>query len=439
MDNRGLYLLELWIEGAISYDEELELFEIAKQDEFLQSALEGYITQGDIVPFETRIQKQQDEVLMAVKSSKFNFTTQAYRSIAAVLVVAIAATVILVMMSNKGELGADYLVDLNLKNKDSIYDNTTNVESELKGSEESKPSLKPALKSKLDKEFANTTEKDEQLTPVPVQMAQLVVEEEIAAVEVNLVPKEAIKDDVSNTVEEQTVQQKVYNPYSDASNNEILTFAYLDTLIKKDEVLSDDAALEQKVKADSRKEAFQYLPITAYDISDKAEFQQIDSLQNLSNLKEQLNSPKDAANTKKNQRINDVKSNKVVSSYEISNYDILNPSVQDYNSLVRARYKRKAKPEIGFLKYKNYLKSSTNILNTKYPNSQVLEEVVLKFRVHQNGDVELLELFGVNNQTISNQIAVALSEGPKWQLAEHYESIDVEVPFKVLFPYLFRE
>ncbi|MEZ5024462.1 MAG: hypothetical protein R2728_14635 [Chitinophagales bacterium] len=72
-----------------------------------------------------------------------------------------------------------------------------------------------------------------------------------------------------------------------------------------------------------------------------------------------------------------------------------------------------------------------------YKNPDHLEEVLIKFRVYKDGEIEFLELFGVENEELIEEIKDAISKGPKWELQDYYESIDIEVPFKVLYPFLF--
>ena len=70
-----------------------------------------------------------------------------------------------------------------------------------------------------------------------------------------------------------------------------------------------------------------------------------------------------------------------------------------------------------------------------YSDVSYLEEAIIKFRVFSNGEIEFIELFGTDGSTCVESISAGIVSGPKWEVADRYESIDIEVPFKVLYPY----
>ncbi|MCB0501887.1 MAG: hypothetical protein KDD32_04350, partial [Bacteroidetes bacterium] len=206
-----------------------------------------------------------------------------------------------------------------------------------------------------------------------------------------------------------------------------------------------DDQLRDKVYDDAKKELANEIPITAFDINissgvnpNHPEPYVKDSMigNDVVNV-EGIESQTEATSQNKSFKTNNVTSNLVIKEYEINKADIYNPPMEDYNSLVRAKYKRKGKPEGGYLKYKQFLRASSTVLVDSYKNTDHLEEVLIKFRVYKTGEVEFLELFGIENEQCIDEIKKAISKGPKWQLQDYYESIDIEIPFKVLYPFLF--
>ena len=129
--------------------------------------------------------------------------------------------------------------------------------------------------------------------------------------------------------------------------------------------------------------------------------------------------------------------NVVIKEYKIDRLDLFNPPMEDFHSMVRNKYKRKGKPEIGYLKYKHVLKESVSCLLDTYKNVSYLEDVSIKFRVYKDGKIEFLELFGVDNAQCIESVKASITDGPSWEIKDYYESIDIEVPFKVLYPFLF--
>ena len=83
------------------------------------------------------------------------------------------------------------------------------------------------------------------------------------------------------------------------------------------------------------------------------------------------------------------------------------------------------------------MKDATHCMVNGTANVDHLEEAILKFRVFQDGKIEFLEFFGTYQSDCVEQVSAEVINGPKWEVKEFYESIDIEVPFKVLYPYLF--
>ncbi|MEZ5004621.1 MAG: hypothetical protein R2730_16450 [Chitinophagales bacterium] len=445
MDNRKRELLDKWLSGAITYMEEVELFELAEEDRMLKDALEGYIGQQAIEPISpVKIKEWQQ----SVKATEIEARTASDASgnrkkiaLVAVLLIAILGSVFSLFVSGEGEQAKSVIVEVN-----EPTDLKTFQQEEIAGDMKA-DLLEEVTENKIvgDKPTHSLAEVDldnntsEEQIVMDHSVATTELESTNEQEEIVIVNDENATNDLiaesseENQIEEEanTLKQSVFISMTEQEANQF-----------NDEA---DDQLRDKVYDDAKKELANEIPITAFDINissgvnpNHPEPYVKDSMigNDVVNV-EGIESQTEATSQNKSFKTNNVTSNLVIKEYEINKADIYNPPMEDYNSLVRAKYKRKGKPEGGYLKYKQFLRASSTVLVDSYKNTEHLEEVLIKFRVYKTGEVEFLELFGIENEQCIDEIKKAISKGPKWQLQDYYESIDIEIPFKVLYPFLF--
>lgn len=444
MEIRGHILLDKWLSGEISYLEELELFELAEQDEMLKDALEGYLAQDIVIPaaitpVEAQLNTKQSNVTTLTKRGIF----ARWQAIAAVLVVALVATLYIFQTKDKGLEGTHFTIaddtfnaNPTLIEKKEIVTEELVDDSKLVVEVQTPKTLKKELPQKVEVVLAEVKTSDvkeeeviaEKVEPMPIanieKVESVVKTQDLEIVVSELDPSdlasEMIVDDEGNIIPKGMTEEEV---------------AYF----KSNE---DDLQFQTDVRKSAIKDANRDQPITAYEIDVKSGVDPTKMNQEYSNKDSFIaanHNPLMVIADGNQSEVTTVqnKSDVVIKEYQISKVDILNPPIVDYNSMVRSKYKRKGSPTIGYLKYKHVLKESVSCLIDTYKNVEYLEEVLIKFRIHKSGDIEFLELFGVNNEQCIDAVSKAITEGPTWELKDYYESIDVEVPFKVLYPYLF--
>ncbi len=442
MENRGQELLNKWLSGEINYIEELELFELATNDNMLKEALEGYIIQDEILPIEksTILQWQKGETTTRKRKALFPFRRMAL--IAAVLIVVLMSSVMLIFIDNEGQEAKQLLVNVNLDKQEPLKKELESIEVVEKvvnqiavkdnAKVESSPSnnlksIEQKVKDEvvLDKNnfVADAKSRIDKQVKIKDEIVESIVEKE-----------ELVAINNSETLKEEAVVKDIEPAIISMTENEVTPFNE-----------QADKDLKNKVYAVAKKELDKETSITVFDIDvkDGIDPNELDnggldtSIVDDKAVVTTIGSSADAAGEHKQLKTNTVSNNIVVKEYQIEKRDILNPPMEDFNTLVRARYKRKGKPIGGYLKYKQYLRESSVILVDTYKNADHLEDVSIKFRVFKNGAVEFIELFGVENAQCIKTISAAITSGPKWELQEYYESIDIEVPFKVLYPFVF--
>lgn len=447
MDNRKQILLDKWLSGAITYREELELFDLAEEDRMLKDALEGYIGQDEIAPLPIEKIKEWQQVGASIVSDAGSTKDQSGNrrrvALVAVLLIAVVGTVFTLLVSKEGEQAASYIVEV-----ETPKINNQQETNEVISREELAP------KAEKSRETTKSTKKTIQLAE---KTANEVIEKDVAVNSISAIIENSLNQNWDNQavemIQEAVVNDIVVETKEDTQLEEIISEPIVNStfisMTEQDANHFDDDAddeLRDKVYGEAKKDLANEIPITVYDIDIKTgidpnhpEPYQSDSALINSDVArvEGIEAQADAAGKQKAFITNNVTSNVVIKEYEINKADIYNPPMEDYNSLVRAKYKRKGKPEGGYLKYKQFLRESSTILVDSYKNPDHLEEVLIKFRVHKDGEIEFLELFGVEHEQLIEEIKEAISKGPKWELQDYYESIDIEVPFKVLYPFLF--
>ena len=471
IENRGRELLNRWLSGDITYHEELELFEIAASDSAFQDALEGYLGEENIsagelpVAVEKSLNPRSDAL---VAEAPNNVRTLVWvRYAAAALVLLMAVGFLFSLLKNEGQLADPVMVEINqperqgqFPNEDEVVvadaesvSNLETADAPLTNTVESSDErlqnqVEPILADGDAKEDLNV---EEDLLPGMDAPIALVVQEvidesseELTGSEDQLLPEEdsdLLVNDGSESFSEESDVAVLNKSDKQADHIEMevgKAMQFFD--YEADELLKREVELEALKEGDK--------PITAYEIDIKSgispdNMEELSSngsavdtatidpvgLQSKTNMADASNENKGVDNT------NVIANNVVITSYKIQKRDITHPPIEDYNSLVREKYKRKAKPETGFFHYKKYLKQATGCLIDEFQNVDYLEEAIIKFRVFNNGDIEFIELFGTDGGDCVDHVSSEIIAGPRWDVADHYESIDVEIPFKVLYPY----
>lgn len=446
MDNRTRELLDKWLSGAITYMEEVELFELAEDDRMLKDALEGYIGQQAIEPISPIKIKEWQQTVKATEIGTEAISdasgTRKKLALVAVILIAVIGSLLSLFINREGEQAKSVIVEVNEPTDLKTFQQeeiAVDVNADLleEAIERREVNDKPAPSfAKVDFDKNSSEEQivmDHVVATTAMEKTDEIDEIVIANDEeaTHVLVAESTLENPINELEENTIKQSVFISMTEQDANQF-----------NDEA---DVQLRDKVYDDAKKELANEIPITAFDINvssgvnpNHPEPYAKDSMigNDVVNV-EGIESQTEATSQNKSFKTNNVTSNLVIKEYEINKADIYNPPMEDYNSLVRAKYKRKGKPEGGYLKYKQFLRASSTVLVDSYKNTDHLEEVLIKFRVHKTGEVEFLELFGIENEQCIDEIKKAISKGPKWQLQDYYESIDIEIPFKVLYPFLF--
>ncbi len=451
MEYRGQELLQKWLSGDITYTEELELFELAEHDSFLQEALEGFVGQNEINAISAeKIKAWQQPVVIAKQEAPKRVIGFVWVKYAAVILIMIGIGSILFTMTSKNEgmVADQFVVDID-EEAIKTFNEIQTVDDELLTVEEKETAIQEIMQSSQVEEqvlIANVedvTVKEENIleeenTYIVAEVSDA-VEQEMALIQ---------NDTDVKLIEENTNINKVgLLPSGDSDSGNDLELE--STYIEQDENIAEidksfyefeQDNLQDNIdkKNDDPIKSFEYDIKSGVDPNEivAGNIQSDTGTTDLAYDAEIATGNVDASGESRIEP-KEVVPEIVVREYEIQKRDIINPPIQDFNSMVKERYKRKAKPEVGYYKYKKYLKQSTACLFEQYRNLDALEESVLKFRVSSDGKVQFLEFFGINNTECVSAIDQSLVEGPKWELLDFYESVDIEVPFKVLYPYLF--
>ena len=433
MEYRGQELLRKWLSGNITYSEELELFELAETDEMLKDALEGFIAQNQIKPISAANVKAWKQPVREEKSTKrvLSFVWIRY---AAVILLLIGVGSILLTMNNKksGVVADQFSVDIDGTELDT-YEEVHADEVEIND-----------IDTKTKTVNRNVQPQQEIVQPIIAEVENIVNEESIIDIIEEVAQIENPKiDDEAVPVQIQEATDLVNETIVEASDKDD---AIDNTAFNKlNEVEKSFYEFEEDVDhANIGKKDDDLIKSFDYDIKSGVDPDEIvanglsakDSNSLNLNEAEVIIGNIDASGETRLEA-KEVVPEVVVREYEFAKKDIVNPPIQDFNTMVKERYRRKAKPEIGYFKYKKYLRMATECLFEQYRNLDYLEESVLKFRVSKDGKIEFLEFFGINESECVNTVETSLANGPKWELLDFYESVDIEVPLKVLYPYIF--
>ena len=445
MEYRGQVLLDKWISGEITYLEELELFELAEQDEMLKEALEGYIGQAVVFPEEV-VPVRNSEPIKEIQPSTFSNRRMSlgWRAIAAILVIALVSTFYIFQSTQNGEEGYKFVIaDEDFKLVPIVRDDNNESKKEVVSIDE-KYIDEPILKLERKEVIVPIT--NNAIVAKVDEAPNKIIEEETTKIptanEVNLDKAVAVLKSQELNIDNSDIDDTNLNTEMkiDEDGN-IIPIGMSEREVAFFKSTQDDLQFKSDVRKSVVKDVNREQPITAYEIDVKSGVNPKDIKRNEakdSNIVVNHAPIMVIADGNQSEIITaQKKKDVVIKEYEIRKVDILNPPTIDYNSMVRSKYKKKGSPTVGYLKYKHLLKKSVSCLLDTYKNAAYLEEVLLKFRVYKSGEVEFLELFGVNSEECIESVSKAISEGPSWELKEYYESIDVEVPFKVLYPYMF--
>lgn len=466
IEDKGQKYLRKWLSGEITYSDELELFRLAEDDEILQAALEGYIGQSIYEPAGLPVHAAAVLGKSKPEPARRRRTFAWLRYVAGIaLLMAVSIPVwrqvndqpskAVAIQENKNGLDAP-------QDRFNIY-NVSKANSESPGEIDATGSITPSGSeqpvyadyevethqvAKMDRE-APVDATAEKVLNAEGQPAEVLAFEEAPSKEetgiISIHDESLLSDQVSGSPQNEpdhslpdalSVVDAVVEVDSESPGLEPIALQFSnegeENLIRQDAVRNkdendDDVIKGYEIDIRSGVSPTDYM-VTGpeFDSTQLAGNGAIDARVQLA----------DASTTSKGQvKSNRLNNNVVITEYKIEKRDLANPPIADYNSLVREKYKRKARPEIGFFKYKQYLRESTACLREVYRSVDYLEEAVIKFRVHQDGNIEFIELFGVTDNACVSDIHDQIVSGPSWNVADPYQSIDVEVPFKVLHPY----
>ncbi|MCB0540404.1 MAG: hypothetical protein KDE33_22995, partial [Bacteroidetes bacterium] len=117
MDNRKQELLDKWLSGAITYMEEVELFELAEEDRMLKDALEGYIGQEAIEPISPIKIKQWQQPVKATEIEAGTASdasgTRKKIALVAVILIAVIGSLFSLFINREGEQAKSVTVEVN--------------------------------------------------------------------------------------------------------------------------------------------------------------------------------------------------------------------------------------------------------------------------------------------------------------------------------------
>jgi len=435
MEYRGQVLLNKWLEGDISYHEELELFAIAERDEMIREALEGYIGQqhfqGPVVPDSVKVvlhpevkQRQRTGIRAAI-----------LQFVAVMIVLVTAGAVYLSSLQFNGQEAVAPLAEIEIitpRSQPVVASATKGDKVEQENRTIATPVVneRSAISIELEEEVLIALAEQDIETSIETQEL-LPHQEEILAKEfteaINTEESEAQSDFTMNdqsSVELRATSSESLDIGLESFDND------LDEKIRNNVVFVENAAGDEV--------------ITGYEIeilpgnvgtSGASEMTQASDLNNI-DVQAKVNMA-DASASRSATRTNVINNNLVIKEYVIQKRDLTHPPIQDFNSLVREKYKRRAKPVDGFYSYRRFLKAATNCLVEGRSDHEHLEEGIIKFRVFDDGQIEFLEFFGTQAGDCVQDISASVVQGPKWEIKDFYESLDIEVPFKTLYPYLF--
>lgn len=483
---RGDQLLARWLSGDITYVEEKELFDLAENDEVLQTALEGYIGQDLIARGstpETVLRRLHPEQLAPKGRRVKRMVWLRYAAAAVVLIAAIGF--LTTVINNSGQPDEPVIVDNDTPVTPALEQRTADeagsepedagiasagtdvnqtgdvVNREAAADRTEGSALQrtaPAINTKDTPQHTFAEARETEVSEGGSELSRLAADQLAAefppvamleaSAQESLLPDGGSDlsdkdgsgsfnaDEVAETAAEgeEAPAEQALKPVSERE----IALQFFDT--EADEVLKREVQMEAIREGDQ--------PITGYEFDIRtgvspeeiaggnlADAESGDEGVDQVGLQSKANLADAAGKRSPEDRTNMIASDVVITEYKIQKRDITHPPVEDFNSLVREKYKNKAKPESGFFSYKKYLKRATSCLVREHSNIATLEEAIIKFRVFDDGNIEFIELFGADASGCAEQISADITNGPKWQLAEHYESIDIEVPFKVLYPY----
>ena len=465
--HKGQELLKLWLSGSINYAQEQELFRLAEDDEMLREALEGYI--GQEIYEAADLPVAASAYLQPAAAEQKPVSRLIIMRVAAAILLLVAAAAFLLrptpdadstlIVEQQDELedavdqviatdDEEVVTDLTaceIGSAEENLDKVVPVAVELESKRDELPMQSPSLREDfspkeelnllVNGEGAAEVDLEDESVPVTAELKLLPDGEfdlsnedgsDISPVEIfEDGPTESITD-VTVILDEEPVEtgiEPIALQFSDEEEGDMFQRETEKNAVEDDEDL-----------------------ITAYEIELKSGLSPQDALirgsgsdstgLDLTDIDARVQLA-DASGSSNRIDTNRVVDDVVITEYRIDKRDLLNPPISDFNSLVREKYKRKARPETGFYKYKQFLRSATGCLKDVYQSVDYLEEAVIKFRIFENGDIEFIELFGVPSVDCTYDVETSIVSGPKWNLEEPYEAIDIEIPFKVLHPYWF--
>jgi hypothetical protein len=480
-DSHGKYqggeqLLNKWLTGEITFEEELALFGIADSDPMIREALEGYIGQKHIargtLPAAVAEQLYPGQERPGPGRMK-RLVLLSYA--AAALLLFVALTFIFTLERSEGLQAEPFMTEISDTDKPFQYTDPQaasyeemddarvgGAEGPEKVREENDDRLQTSIASVDMQDNSNTPEAGTGNAAADQFAGTEVVQPSGQPEEIQL--SDAVAMESGNTQREGSLLPDGDSGRSVTDGPESISSASESAAIADAEQPAEarddereialqffdteaDEVLKREIQLEAIKEGDQ--PITGYEIDIRSgitpeelaengtETNEVTGMDNVDQvgLQSKANLADAAGENALAMQNNRIASNVVITEYKIQKRDITHPPIEDYNSLVREKYKRKAKPEVGFYHYKKYLKRATDCLLDVYSDVAYLEEAIIKFRVFRNGNIEFIELFGTDGSNCVESISADITSGPKWQVAERYESIDIEVPFKVLYPY----
>ncbi|MEZ5024461.1 MAG: hypothetical protein R2728_14630 [Chitinophagales bacterium] len=270
MDNRKKILLDKWLSGAITYMEELELFELAEEDRMLKDALEGYIGQDEITPLPIEKIKEWQHVgsgtITDAGSAKDQSSNRRRVAIVAVLLIAVVGSVFTFFVNKEGEQAATYVVDVEtpaIKNQQEASAVTSNME------------LDP-----VDDNTKETTKSSKQTNQVAEIAAEEVVEKNVVVNSTNETLEKRLDQDWDKQevemIQEEVIDDLLVETNEVAQQEEIISEPIVNlpfiSMTEQDANHFDDGAddeLRDKVYGEAKKELAKETPITVYDIDIK--------------------------------------------------------------------------------------------------------------------------------------------------------------------------
>jgi len=432
MEYRGQTLLKKWLEGDTTYHEELELFAIAEQDPVIREALEGYIgqehIQSPVVPVGVKVLEHPKARFGQNRGRRL----AVFRFVAALLILLTAGGIYLSTQNVSGEAASIAKSDLETIAPQDRVITTANVTSneQEEVSAVGDPVEFVADNKSIHHDAVSVTESNETLVAIADEKpAEIISYDEPVETTAAIEQRDVIMLVSEGKATEEPIQPGAESPV--ALNMGLESFDdELDESFRKNVRYQEN---EAGVKVTTGYE----IDVLPGNFGTTATMESGASQVNNIDVQGKVNMA-DAANRNNNEvRTNAINNNLVVTEYVIPKRDLTYQPVQDFNSMVREKYRRKTKPVEGFFSYRKFLKAATKCLVDGQSNVDHLEEGVIKFRVHRDGNIEFLDFFGTQANDCVESISASVIHGPKWEVKEFYESLDIEVPFKTLYPYLF--